>query len=130
MYCRLEADATESEDDASEHGDPKSEMETSRAQCTSFCGMAAIVMVSGVDAELEDVIVVGVFVDVEQIPTRSDHVQDFITRCTREAPVVAQGSIARQRWNAIILIMCITPRMHRTLDLCSTSTCKSNIPMN
>jgi len=74
MYCRLEADATESEDDASEHGDPKSEMETSRAQCTSFCGMAAIVMVSGVDAELEDVIVVRVFVDVEQAPTRSDHV--------------------------------------------------------
>jgi len=43
MYCRLDVDATESEDVASEYGDPKSEMETSRAQCTRFRGVAAIV---------------------------------------------------------------------------------------
>jgi hypothetical protein len=63
MYCRLDVDATESEDDASEHGDPKSEMETSRAQCTSFCGMAVIVILSIVGAEG---VVVAVLVDVER----------------------------------------------------------------
>src|ERR1700710_2692451 len=76
MYCRLDVDAAESEDDASECGDPKSEMETSRAQCTSFCGRAAIAM-SSVGVELEGVVVV--VVDVEgasslTFPTRRDHV--------------------------------------------------------
>lgn len=65
MYCRLDVDAAESEDDASEYGDPKSEMETSRAQCTSFCGRAAIAIVGcwGSGVELEGVVVV--VVDVE-----------------------------------------------------------------
>jgi hypothetical protein len=64
MYSKLDVDAPESEDVASEHGDPKSEMETSRPQCTSFCGVAAIV---GRGAGLVVVIVVvGVgVVDVE-----------------------------------------------------------------
>lgn len=43
MYSRLDVDATESEDDASEHGDPRSEIETSRPQCTSFRGVTAII---------------------------------------------------------------------------------------
>jgi hypothetical protein len=62
MYSKLDVDAPESEDVASEHGDPKSEMETSRPQCTSFCGVADIV---GRGARLV-VVVVGVgVVDVE-----------------------------------------------------------------
>lgn len=42
MYSRLDVDATESEEVASEHGDPKSEIETSRPQCTSFRGVAIV----------------------------------------------------------------------------------------
>jgi hypothetical protein len=45
MYCRLDVNADESEDDASELGDPKSEMEVSRARCTRVCGMAACYIV-------------------------------------------------------------------------------------
>lgn len=43
MYSRLDVDATESEEVPSEHGDPRSEIETSRPQCTSFRGVAIVV---------------------------------------------------------------------------------------
>jgi hypothetical protein len=59
MYSKLYVDVMESEDVASEHGDPKSEIATSGAQCTGFWGVAAIVS----DAKL--VVVVVVVVDVE-----------------------------------------------------------------
>lgn len=76
MYSRLDVDATESEDDASEHGDPRSEIETSRPQCTSFRGVTAII---GRGAELLVVVVV-VVVDVELLLTRLGHVYSMLTR--------------------------------------------------
>lgn len=67
MYSRLDVDATESEEVASEQGDPRSEIETSRPQCTSFRGVA-IVGRGGLFVVVV-VVVVGV-VDVELLLTR------------------------------------------------------------
>ena len=46
MYCRLEVDNMESVDEPSESGDPNADIETSRAQCTSLRGVAAILTVN------------------------------------------------------------------------------------
>ena len=54
MYCRLEVDVQESEEPASENGEPRSERDVLRAQWTIFLGVAVVIGMMRIRASPED----------------------------------------------------------------------------